>query len=1310
MRKIGLILLILLLGHISSFATHIFGGDLSYIHLGNNSYQITLIVYRDCGPSNTNGTGFDANAAIGIYNAGGGIFQTVSVPLNNANVSLVPITLNDPCLSVPVDLCVEKAIYQTTVTLPFSASGYVISYQRCCRNNSIDNITNPANSGITLTATVPGTNAVSVQNSSPLFNAQPPVALCLGSSFVYDAAATDVDGDSLVYSFCDPYLGGTSTAPTPNPPTAPPYNAVTWAAGYSTDYPIASGPAMTVDPQSGVMSGVANQLGTYAIALCVAEYRNGVLINTIRRDYQFNVVLCDPTTTAAIGLPSNQSNCVGAVVNFTNNSVNATNYHWDFGVSGSDADTSNLFQPSFTYENPGTYTITLITNPGLDCADTTTLTYSAFPVPSTMPSSLDPVCVGADVQLQTSTFPGVTYQWFGPANFFSGQQNPILNNVAVNQSGTYYVTANFSGCSSPIASVVLTVNSTPNAQPTSGGAACIGGNIQLIGNTLSNATYSWAGPLNFISSEQSPLLSGVSANTEGFYSLQVTSNGCVSEWDSVYVDVLAEPSTQASYNGPLCNGDSLILSCDLISGASYQWSGPNGFSSSEPSPVIVNANNGIAGQYSVVVISASCPSLASSTNVVVNEIPFAQASISNTSFCVGDNLAINANVLPGASYEWFGPNGFTSGQASVFIDNVQLEQEGAYEVIVSQNGCSSSPAGVSFEVFPIPTGLINQNSPVCEGELLSLTAINNTGSNSNVCDAAGNLVIYSNYDGGILNINVDENIPNLKVGICTYEPIQVNFSGPFVGNITEVVYAGFNSTQNNNNCGQGNFVTAITGVNPGIVSIQTAPQVGYTPAHGNGAGPWGGIMIGSNGQCDTLQSAGGVNTPDEIVYYFENALNANLYFHWSQYACWLNEIKSLSEHGNCCITYQNASNANYTWNIPGAGQQNGETWSTGAATLNNDGTVTLTIEQDGCVSSLITAEVQVNPIPNVTIQQVDDYCEGETVILDAMASVGGSSFVWTGPGGFISNADPVVLNNAQVSQSGNYTAVATAAGCESDPLNLILAVHPLPEVDIVVADNSVCLGQSITMNVTGVVSAVWNGSYNGLSFDFLGNSSDEITVVGTDEFGCSNATSENMIVHLPSINIFQAAPAHPELEGYLGGYYPLLTQFMANGNAESFLWEFGDTTSSLFTTMPDTIYHIYENPGQFMLLAIAEIDGCFAYDTVWIETFAESLLGCDAGIEHCIEGEIPSVVTPNGDGDNDYFWIPNRFMQEWEVKIFNRWGTLLFTIDTPHEERMIPVQYWDPKEVNGGVYYYTYRGKGVDYIDYQGQGYFQVVK
>src|ERR1044071_5551941 len=66
------------------------------------------------------------------------------------------------------------------------------------------------------------------------------------------------------------------------------------------------------------------------------------------------------------------------------------------------------------------------------------------------------------------------------------------------------------------------------------------------------------------------------------------------------------------------------------------------------------------------------------------------------------------------------------------------------------------------------------------------------------CHTNGNVAIYSNYDGGYLNIDIDQNIPDLKIGITTYEKCEVHFSGPYVSNISQVIYAGYNG--NNDHC------------------------------------------------------------------------------------------------------------------------------------------------------------------------------------------------------------------------------------------------------------------------------------------------------------------------------------------------------------------------------------------------------------------------------------------------------------------------------------------------------------------------------
>ncbi len=1129
MRK--LLFLILSFIAIDANATHLFGGDLTYVHLGGNQYQLKLVVYRDCGPSNTNNTYFDATANIAVYNVGGGLQTTVSIPLNSANVSLVDITLNDPCLAVPSELCVQQAVYQANVTLPFTATGYVLSYQRCCRNNSIDNITNASNSGMTLTTQIPGTNLVNVQNSSPVFNSLPPVALCLGSNFVYDIDATDVDGDSLVYSFCDPYLGGSAGSPTPNPPSAPPYNPVNWAATFSTGYPIPSSPAMLVNPITGQITGLANQIGTYAVALCVAEYRNGVLINTVRRDYQFNVVLCDPTTTAAIGLPNNASTCVGSTVTFSNNSLNASSYAWDFGVDSLTTDTSSLFQPSFVYNTPGTYNITLITNPGLDCADTTVMSFTAYEIPTAIVGSNSPICAGQDLLLTGTSSTGVSYAWVGPASFASNLQNPIRHLATPAFTGNYTLTPSYPGCAGFPATVSVVVYATPNANPTTSGAACVGGNIQLIGNGGLNYSYNWIGPNGFSSTEQSPMLNAVNENFEGYYYLQLEFNGCTSVVDSTWVNVLAEPATNVAYNAPLCLGDTLFLSCTEIAGATYQWTGPNGFNSNLSQPQILNANNSISGSYSLVVTSASCPSMASTVNVNVVTPPTANITNLDLELCEGETLQLTANNVSNGTYVWIGPNGFSSNVNAPVISDIQVLSSGTYSLQIAQNGCWSVPVTQNFTVFPIPQGFVSSNAPICEG--------------------------------GDLNLNV---------------------------------------------------------------------------------------------------------------------------------------------------TSSEGANTSYIWNNP-TGQFAG---SSSSLTINPvsmawNGQVTVQLSANGCQSEWLSQDIIIFPIPLVTFSGETTYCEGETVVMNANTQVS-SSLAWSGPMGFLSTGNTVSLTNAMPQLSGAYSVVATANGCISEPTVWNIVVNPNPVISITTPDSSICIGESITLTLNGAPTGYWTGALQGQSITFTPNNDVYVNVTGVDANGCSSETGIQVVVHEPWVQIDAAGPAHPQVEGWVGGYYPLSSYFVASGNGDSYTWQYGDTLMDIIQVMPDTVFHTYENPALFLLTVIAEIDGCFAYDTISVETFAESLLGCADEIEGCPLGMIPNLVTSDGDGLNDGFWIPNRFMKSWEVTIFDRWGGVVGEIKQGNLERMSPIQVWDPKDYSAGVYYYTYVGVGVDYQKYDGSGWFQVVK
>ncbi|MCF8276277.1 MAG: gliding motility-associated C-terminal domain-containing protein [Flavobacteriales bacterium] len=354
-------------------AEHLVGGEIFYECLGSDDYRITLKVYRDCYSS---GAPFDDPAAIGIFNAAGALVTTLSAPYNGSQ--LLDVVINNPCLQAPPDICVEEAIYTITAHLPFIAGGYYVAYQRCCRNQSIINLTSPGSQGSTYYVEIPE-EALNSCNSSPYFNNFPPLALCIGDELIFDHSATDPDGDQLVYSLCTPFHGGSQAMPAPVPPDAPPYTNINWNSGYSNAYPIDASPALTIDPVTGELTGVPTQAGQYVVGVCVEEYRNGQLISINKRDFQFNVVNCSSNIQAVIPVQSSfHDPCSGLQVSFGNNSINAQYFHWDFGIEGILSDTSNLEDPVFTYPDTGSYVVTLVANPGFGCADSTVAIVEVF--------------------------------------------------------------------------------------------------------------------------------------------------------------------------------------------------------------------------------------------------------------------------------------------------------------------------------------------------------------------------------------------------------------------------------------------------------------------------------------------------------------------------------------------------------------------------------------------------------------------------------------------------------------------------------------------------------------------------------------------------------------------------------------------------------------------------------------------------------------------------------------------------------------------------------------------------------------------
>lgn len=346
-------------------ATHIVGSEIYYTCLGNNQYRITLKVYRDCLIGEAP---FDSPANVTVFNGQGFVFNNMQ--MYHGGAVQMPVVIDNPCLQAPPNICVEEAVYEQVVNLPFTPGGYHIAYQRCCRNGTIVNLTQPGIQGSTSYVHVPE-SALQSCNSSPRFNAFPPIALCAGDALEFDHSATDPDGDQIVYSLCAPYVGATQFDPAPFTSAAPPYNTVNWGPGYTAAAPMDASPALSIDPVTGLLTGIPTQQGQYVVGVCAEEYRNGQLISVNTRDFQFNVVSCMSYVAAIIPDPEAfHDPCTGREVTFGNNSINAGFYEWDFGSDTQDALSTEAY-PTYFFPDTGWFNVTLIANPGLPCADTT---------------------------------------------------------------------------------------------------------------------------------------------------------------------------------------------------------------------------------------------------------------------------------------------------------------------------------------------------------------------------------------------------------------------------------------------------------------------------------------------------------------------------------------------------------------------------------------------------------------------------------------------------------------------------------------------------------------------------------------------------------------------------------------------------------------------------------------------------------------------------------------------------------------------------------------------------------------------------